>query len=63
MQKCLKKINWELHPENHSNDGDLHKFKWILKETENVKTWVIKPINKQKIEDIIKRIDPNWNIA
>ena len=34
----------------------------IKNETENVKTWVIKPINKKKLVSIIKRIEPDWYI-
>ena len=33
----------------------------IKNETENVRGWILKPVNKTIIENVIKKIDPDWD--
>ena len=33
----------------------------IKNETENVRGWILKPVNQTIIENVIKKIDPDWD--
>ncbi|MDC0253594.1 response regulator [Bacteriovoracales bacterium] len=37
--------------------------KKVKEETENVKAWAIKPINKTRLDNIIKKIYPDWDFS
>ena len=34
----------------------------IKKDTENVRSWIIKPLNKVILQNVIKKINPDWEL-